>query len=283
MDITTSYLPHDLQFRIVPFEGKTDYDSMQLHRHNYTEIFIFLNGGGTHLIDFTEYKIKANEVHFVFPHHLHLVKRSEKAHGFVVLFKADFLEVSSLNPMQAFANSYFHNPVLSLSDSEFLQLENVFNLIQAEFKNNEKDYSDSMLKYYLNAFLLHCLRYKNGKEQGVSAMDEIHSLCNKFRKMVDTNYRQHQNLTFYQNELGVSYKKLSSSIKTVLGKSAKQLLDERLNLGLRRELMYKVKSIKEIAYDFGFSEHSNFSKFFKRMNDCSAAEFKSHWSKKYKP
>ncbi len=45
IDIETSYLPTDLQFRIVRFEDKVDYKALKLHRHNYLEIFMFNKGG----------------------------------------------------------------------------------------------------------------------------------------------------------------------------------------------------------------------------------------------
>lgn len=283
MDITTNYLPDDLQFKIVPFEGDVKYDSMKLHRHDYTEIFIFETGGGTHLIDFEEYEIKAKDIHFVFPNQIHLVKRESKAHGFVVLFKADFLEVSSLNPMQAFSNAYFNNPILKLNEIEFARIKNIFQLLNLEYAQQSEQYSFAMLKYYTNAFLIQCLRYKNTQLDNLSLLDQNHQLCNWFRKEVEQHFKSQINLLEYQQSLGCTYKALSSATKAVLGKSPKELIDHRLNSELRRELLYSSKSLKEVTFEYGFSEASSFTKFFIRMNSQTPQEFKTYWAKKYKP
>lgn len=147
IDIETSYLPADLQFRIVRFEDKVDYNALKLHRHNYLEIFMFNTGGGTHSIDFQEYKIKDNQLHFVFPNQIHLVKRSDDANGFVILFKADLLSVQPGNPMQEFYAKMLHSPIVNLTKEQSVILESIFNLLKNEYEGKGEQFNSSMLKY----------------------------------------------------------------------------------------------------------------------------------------
>lgn len=283
IDIETSYLPQDLQFRIVPFEDKVDYNSLQLHRHNYLEIFFFNQGGGTHLIDFKEYKIKSKQLHFVFPNQIHLVKRHDDAHGYVILFKADFLQIQVGNPMQEFYSKFFNNPILSPDSEQSQTLLNIFTLLKNEYQSKDEVFNNAMVKYYLNAFLIQCLRYQKRDQGQVNLLDEDHQICNQFLNLVEQHYTEQLSLIHYQEQLNLSYKKLSSATQNVFGKSPKEMLGERLNLEIKRKLMYSNDSIKEIAFEFNFNEPSHLTKFFNRLNDNqSPQDFRTIWEKKYK-
>lgn len=72
----------------------THYDSSEAHRHNYFEFFVFLNGGGVHIIDFCEFPIQANSIHIVSPGQVHQVKRKLNSKGFVFLFEKNLFENS---------------------------------------------------------------------------------------------------------------------------------------------------------------------------------------------
>jgi len=285
MDIETSYLPTDLQFRIVPFEDKVDYNSLKLHRHNYLEIFMFNKGGGSHLIDFHEYAIQDNELHFVFPNQIHLVKRSDDANGFVILFKADFLRVQQGNPMQEFYAKMVHSPIVNPTEEQRNVLQSIFELLKNEFAQKDVEFNNSMLKYYLNAFLIQCLRYKTLAEPNtVNLLDKDHQICNQLVQLIEQYFTNQEDLEFYESKLGVGYKKMSAATKKVYGKSPKALINERLLLEIKRKLLYSTESIKEIAYTFNFNEPSHLTKFFGRYHEKqSPLEFRTNWNKKYKP
>lgn len=283
LDIETSYLPQDLQFRIVPFEDKVDYNALKLHRHNYLEVFVFNKGGGTHLIDFKEYEIKNHQLHFVFPNQIHLVKRSDDAYGFVILFKVDFLQVQAGNPIREFYSKFFNNPILSPSLEQSQIITSIFTLLSNEYQQKDEVFNVAMLKYYLNAFLIQCLRYQERDTGSVNLLDEDHQICNQFLKLTEENYKEQLGLSHYQEQLNLSYKKLSSATQKVFGQSPKEMLGERLNLEVKRKLMYSNESIKEIAFEFNFNEPSHLTKFFNRLNNNqSPNDFRTEWDKKYK-
>ena len=77
-------------FKICPLEKRNHYDALEPHRHNYYEIFLFIKGGGKHLIDFTEHPITDQSIHFVSPGQIHLVKRELSSHGILISFSREF-------------------------------------------------------------------------------------------------------------------------------------------------------------------------------------------------
>lgn len=281
LSIETSYLPEELHFKVVPFDDEVDYDSLKLHRHNYLEIFIFTKGGGKHLIDFNEYKINDNELHFVFPNQVHLVRRSNDSQGFVILFKVDFLRMQANNPLQSFYTEFFQFPILRLKNDDFQLLQNIFSLLKQEVKLGLDSFNKGMVRSYLNAMLIQCLRFKNAEAQNAPTKNESDSKVNEFVLLVEKNYKIKNQVGDYLQLLNINSKKLTEVLRKSLGKSPKELISERISLEARRMLLYSNWSIKEISYDLGFNEPAHFTKFFIRMNGVNPAEFKNIWVEKY--
>ena len=75
--------------------------------------------------------------------------------------------------------------------------------------------------------------------------------------------------------MGVSSDHLSRVVKSLTGKTAKDFIQSKLIVESKRLLYFTDLSTKEIAYDLGFSESSNFSQFFKNQTGVSPSEFSS--------
>jgi AraC-like DNA-binding protein len=58
------------------------------------------------------------------------------------------------------------------------------------------------------------------------------------------------------------------------GHTAKELIDTRITLEAKRLLTYTHLPIAAIARNLGFSESTNFGKYFARMAGCSPGEFR---------
>src|SRR4051812_28037486 len=70
--------------------GGKEYNSSVPHRHNFFELLFFIKGKGTHEIDFNNYRIESDSVHFVSPGQIHVL-RSQNTKGFVLCFNDDFI------------------------------------------------------------------------------------------------------------------------------------------------------------------------------------------------
>ena len=80
--------------------------------------------------------------------------------------------------------------------------------------------------------------------------------------------------------MAVSEKKLTKSIAATLGKSPKALIDERIVLEAKRLLVHTNSSIKEIGFDLGFDEPTNFIKYFRKHEAKTPIEFRKSFYKK---
>ncbi|MEM9204585.1 MAG: AraC family transcriptional regulator [Actinomycetota bacterium] len=76
--------------------------------------------------------------------------------------------------------------------------------------------------------------------------------------------------------LGYSTRTLDRACQAVSRQSAKQVVDERVTLELRRMLADERTPITEVRLAFGFAESSNFTKFVRRVTGRSPSEFRRH-------
>ncbi|NJO90517.1 MAG: AraC family transcriptional regulator [Chloroflexia bacterium] len=73
---------------------------------------------------------------------------------------------------------------------------------------------------------------------------------------------------------------LNSVIKSGVGKTAKELIQQRIILESKRYGLHTQLTTKEIAYKLGFEDPSHFSRFFKTSEGISFAQFRLDVEKK---
>ncbi|HQZ13261.1 MAG TPA: helix-turn-helix transcriptional regulator [Devosia sp.] len=96
----------------------------------------------------------------------------------------------------------------------------------------------------------------------------------RFRELVEANFRTHWPVTRYAETIGISPDRLHSLCTRRLGRTPKALIAERLareaGLGLERSTL----SIEQLSYALGFRDPAHFSHFFKRMIGISPGAFR---------
>ncbi len=86
----------------------------------------------------------------------------------------------------------------------------------------------------------------------------------RFRDLVEGRYREQPALSVCAAELGITPTQLNRVCQQVLGHAALGVLHARLVLEAQRELAYTNLSVKQIAFDLGFSDAGYFTRFFQR-------------------
>jgi len=275
-----------IPFTIIPLEIKTGYDSAVPHRHNYYEIFIFYKGGGTHEIDFEEIKVKTGSVHFVSPGQVHILQRAPGSFGYVILFSRDFFSLPLQDKDFLFALPFLNNntsyPFINFQSTDFSEIKELTNKILIEHSAQNSD-SHQIIRAYLNILLLKC-KSKYKINNNVEFQENIHSqsqVMQKFRILVERNFRKYHLVKEYASLLAVTPENLNEISKKQTGKTASEVISDRLLLEAKRLLLYSDLKAKEIAYFLNFQDPSYFNKFFKNSTGYTPTDFKALLHKKY--
>ncbi|MEU1589058.1 AraC family transcriptional regulator [Micromonospora sp. NPDC005710] len=97
----------------------------------------------------------------------------------------------------------------------------------------------------------------------------------RFRREVEHSHPHTRRVEDYAAELGCSVRTLTRACLAITGRSAKQVIDERVALQASRLLAATDQPIAQIGRHLGFSEPTNFGRFFTREVGVSPGTFRA--------
>lgn len=167
----------------------------------------------------------------------------------------------------SFARSFVIDDVLEPDT-----LLTLFDALSNEFHTSLPGRLHSMLAY---AKLIVIAFIRNQRSQFSKAEASMgDTLLRRFIQQLDLHYAAQHGLDSYARTLGVSADHLSRVCRTLTGKSGQKLIQEKRLLESRRLLAYTELSIKEIAYELGFSSPAYFSRFFSQGSGVPALTYR---------
>jgi len=248
------------------------------HRHNYYSVIWPFSGSGRHVIDFNEYPILPHHIFFVSPKQVHQIISGPETTGLVILFTPEFLMKNSIREdfisnLRLFRDSS-DTPALPL-DSSMLQNLLMFSSHMKKAYSSDQELKFETIGAYLKLFLIecngHCSLFPGTNTQNLEVGK---SMVQRFKNLVETRFKQWHQVKEYAAALSVSPNYLNEVIKSNIGTSSKDYIQNRLLLEAKRSAVFTSNSSKEIAFELGFDDPSHFSKFFRTGTGQSLLEFK---------
>jgi len=96
----------------------------------------------------------------------------------------------------------------------------------------------------------------------------------RFRGMIERSYRAPRTIRDYAGRLGISTTQLNRLCRRASGRSALELLHDRILLEAKRDLIYTTLDISQVAYALGFRDPAYFSRFFAARTGCAPTVFR---------
>lgn len=272
-------LDHDTvvhDFHIFDFNEKNaptiSTEQEQPHRHDYQEIIWIRKAPAQHLLDDEWREIRPNTMLVIPSGRVHLFKPSNKAEGCTIRFTSDFLPATA----SILFNHFIASPHIMVPDEALPVVESLLLVLKEEYRSF-KTYRHGPLKLVLQALLAKIETFM------CHSLENRHPICSgrykfwgDFNTLIERHFRSRHTVAFYARELGLSPRKMNEFIKPILGKTANEVIDERRILEAKRLILFTSLSIKEIAFELGFEEHSYFSRVFKKITGVTPSEFKLH-------
>jgi len=252
-------------------------ESDRAHRHDYYTAVWVQQGRGEHIIDFQSYPLEENAVFFVSPGQVHRIDTWERPQGWVITFSKSFLQHNHINEdfiteINLF-NSFEKRPPILLSSATAKKLDTLLRFME-ETALTTTAHQIAALSAYLKLFLVYCESECTEPENFSSSEQSGAPILKAFKKLVAANYQKWHKVSDYADQLNITSKYLNQVVKSLLGQTTKEVIQEKIILNAKRELRYTDQSIKEIAYELGFDDPLYFSSFFKTCTGLSPSAFR---------
>ncbi len=108
---------------------------------------------------------------------------------------------------------------------------------------------------------------------GATAQKDLDRL-GRFRLLIETHYLKHWPVERYACLLALSDSSLNRLCRKLTGRTAFDIIQQRLALEARRRLMYAAVSVAATAADLGFTDPAYFSRFFRKHMGASPGAFR---------
>ena len=105
------------------------------------------------------------------------------------------------------------------------------------------------------------------------------NLLKEFSELLSRNLNTSRSVKYYANLLAITTKKLNSITKTYWGITAKEFIEEKIIHESKKILLETPDTIKQISYTLGFTEPTNFNKFFKKFTSTTPLQFREQHNK----
>ena len=246
-----------------------------LHYITFFEVLIITEGAGYYSLDDDRATIKRGTVIITLPNQVRRWSIEKPVKGFSFFFEGEFLNNYFRDDvfLNRFAMFDYNRPYIFCSvENELLDnLKWVLNEVEKEFlflKGDSSHLFRSLLYYTIS---LIDRQYRD--QHGIEKLDS-NPIIYQFKKLIDTRFKQWHTVLQYAGELRISHNHLNALCKKHLSKTALQIIQDRIMLEAKRELVFSQNTVGEIAYALGFSDVSNFNRKFKSQEGCTPKTYR---------
>lgn len=248
---------------------------LQVHEAGELRIFWCWEGQTELVVDGVNHVLAPDQLIFLTEFHQVQVNRLSK--GGLFKFNASFYCLDQHDGEVGCKGALFYGPA-PLSAIQLPEEDReIFHLLWRVF-TNELQARDNlqleMLRMLMKRWMILCIRMF--KRQHWSGETEDHKLqvIKDFCILVEQHFRELHTVKDYAHMLHKSPKTLAHIFGKSYSQSPLQVIQNRILLEARRQLLYSDKSIKELAYWLGFSDIQSFSRFFTHHSGQSPKAFR---------
>ena len=249
-------------------------------RVDFHHLLLIQEGRAKHMVDFEDHPLRPGCVLLVRPGQVQQWRMSEQLHGQLLLISGE-----ALTP------SVTHNEVerrlLALSDWEpvsvptrRLFVEAVTDVLRLSVDIHRFEGTGTetaIIRHQLVTLLLRLAR-ELGKADAVRSNNREAEIYALFSKELETSFNKRSSVLDYTKRIGFSESTISRACVAAVGRTAKQEIDRRVALEAKRLLAHTKATAAEISHQLGFTEPTNFVKFFRRNVGFTPLEFRAKHS-----
>lgn len=249
------------------------------HRHAGYSIMLILSGKLTHYIDFQQYTVVAPALMFLSPDLVHQHGAEADFESITIAFDKEFLMTEAQHMVMCW-ECMFNHSVLEVTEQQLKEMLVFTQVIQQEYRKNGI-LREPIIRSVLNAMIMASSRIPS-QDTAFMQTDNVQSrMVRQFKELSDVHFRDKTQVAHYADMMYVTPGHLNDTIKSTIGRSPKQIIDEKRVMEAKRLLFWGEHTVKEIAYQLNFEDDAYFNRFFKKHTGHTPALFQKTIREKY--
>ena len=204
-------------------------------------------------------------------------KLSDDCKGIALIMSYNFFQnivsgIHELSPLFLFARTH---PVFHLDDNQTKALENDIEHIKEKIADVGHRFRRELVVTMLKALIIDMSNIIYQFQQvGDEMQTRAEVIFRDFIQAVEKNYRTERRVSWYAQQLCITSKYLSETVRIVSRRTPSDWIDSYVTRELRVMLRNSTMSIKQIADELNFANQSFMGKFFKEHVGMSPSKFR---------
>lgn len=245
---------------------------------NYGALLICREGEMSLSIDFKQYRLTKGAVIILFPSDMvHVDGMTSDFEVEMLRYDKTLLREASLQMEQTVYSRLRKDRFMG--GERVLQdiFEAIFTLLRLHFQQDDCQCMDQLVMYQLKSFFLGFYDYIR-RRGGVSAEDSGSQRANElftlFMEALERDYKAAHDVSHYASVLNITPKYLYNVSMEVSGQSPKTIIDYYLTMQIKLQLRTSDISVKELAWEYHFSDVSFFCRHFRKSTGMTPQEYR---------
>lgn len=237
-------------------------------------ILMIKNGWANPVINMMERRFEAGDLVFLGTNGILQYKdASSDVQGIGLSISDELFSLAVGNRIPSAFDGHLRVFLLSLSPAEQEYMDQLHLMLYNHLR--QPDGSSQVTLHLVSALLWYVDHLWSRQEQHYREnQSREQRLFTDFIQLVSEFAPEHHTIDFYASRLCITPRYMSTIIKQVSGKSAKQWIDDALVTRIKIDLKHTDKSVARICDDMNFPNPSFLTKFFKRMTGMTPKEFR---------
>ncbi|TCJ12507.1 helix-turn-helix domain-containing protein [Flaviaesturariibacter flavus] len=245
------------------------------HRHSFYHLVLFTEGAGTHAIDFEPFAVGRGQAYFMVPGQVHSWQFRGKVDGYIVHFNESFFSSFLQNGRYLERFAFFQgvpgSSVCQLPEAVLAEAVPLLESLCGEYGRGDAASTDLLRVELLRFFLLverHCGAAREGQVTHKAL------LLQHFRRLVEEHYKELRLPREYAALLYITPNHLNALCQDLLGKTAGDVIRDRVLLEAKRLLVHTGGTVAHVAAELQFEDPSYFNRFFKKYEGQTPDQFR---------
>lgn len=237
-----------------------------------------LKGSARYFVDSVEHRVGAGDLIIINQGRVtYDCTMSHDCRGIGIVISYNFFNetiksVHELSSLFLFARNH---PVFSIPQDKVGFIRDTFFSIRQKIDEPGNHFRREMVQSLFLAMVYElCNVIYSVQSQNDACHSRAESIFTQFILLVEKNFRTERRVGWYSEQLCISPKYLSETVKAVSKRTPNEWIDSYVTMELRMLLRNTQKSIKEIAQELHFSNQSFLGKYFKENVGMSPSEYR---------